>query len=185
MILSSEVVVASIMEAKNTRVVKVDEVEKVIKELMDQFDKKKYDVRIIYNNLDMFQIINGYYVLRDNVDTISEMRKSLYTYSSFEDFKALDLVYDASFISKVLDKKPVHKKTPDEEFIELQKKYIKFLKKLAKENPEAAKDYAIKSLQTSGILDEEGNFKAPYNGEKVNDSDFTRGPRKSLKKKDQ
>ena len=73
---------------------------------------------------------------------------------------------------------------PNQEFIELQKKYIRFLKKLAKENPEAAKEYAIQSLQKSGILDENGELAAPYNGEKVNDTDFTRGPRKSLKKKD-
>ena len=177
MVISREVIVSSIMEAKQTRVVKVEEVNKVIDTLRKEFDKKKIDVNIIWGELNTFKIIDGHYILNDSTDSITQIKKSLYTYADYEDFKILDMIYNQSFILKTLESRETKNKTTNQEYIEQQKKYIKFLKKLAKENPEVAKEYAIESLKASGILDEEGNLKAPYNGNKVNDTDFTRGPK--------
>ena len=185
MVISREVIVSSIMEAKQTRIVKVEEVNKVIDVLRKEFEKKKIDVNIIWGELNTFKIIDGHYILNNNTDTITQIKKSLYTYSRFEDFKILDMVYDQSFILKALESREIKKKTTNEEYIEQQKKYIKFLKKLAKENPELAKEYAIESLKASGILNEEGNLKAPYNGTKLNDTDFTRGPKARQRKQKQ
>ena len=53
---------------------------------------------------------------------------------------------------------------------------INRLKELKKTNPELAKKIAVKDLQKAGILDQDGNLVPPYNGEKVNEDDFTRGP---------
>ena len=64
-----------------------------------------------------------------------------------------------------------------EEEIEEMKKYIQNLKQLSETNPELAKKIARESLQKSGILDEKGELAPPYNGQKVNEDDFTRGPK--------
>ena len=63
-----------------------------------------------------------------------------------------------------------------EEEIKAMNKRIENLKELCKTNPELAKKKARESLQRSGILDKDGNLAAPYNGQKVNEDDFTRGP---------
>lgn len=57
------------------------------------------------------------------------------------------------------------------------KEQIQALKELKQKNPEEAKKEAKEALQRSGILDDSGNLKPPYNGERVNPTDFTRGPR--------
>ena len=57
------------------------------------------------------------------------------------------------------------------------------MKKLSKENPKLAKQEAKKALISIGIIDKDGSLKPPYNGEKVNQDDFERGPRKVLKNK--
>lgn len=63
-----------------------------------------------------------------------------------------------------------------EETIKAMDKYIEDLKKLYKTNPELAKKEAIEALQRAGILGKDGKLASPYNGEKVNKGDFTRGP---------
>lgn len=55
-------------------------------------------------------------------------------------------------------------------------KYIQNLKELKRNNPELAKKIARESLQRSGILDKDGKLAPPYNGQKVNENDFTMGP---------
>ncbi len=52
-----------------------------------------------------------------------------------------------------------------------------------KEKPEEAKRIAKRDLQNAGILDENDNINAPYNGE-INSDDFTRGPKLTREKKD-
>lgn len=58
----------------------------------------------------------------------------------------------------------------------------KQLKNLIEKDPKRAKEESVKRLQSSGILDEKGELKAPYNGQKVNENDFTRGPQTYLRK---
>ena len=48
-------------------------------------------------------------------------------------------------------------------FIKKQQEHLEGLKKLQEVEPELAKEYAKKSLQRSGILDEDGELKEPYN----------------------
>lgn len=64
----------------------------------------------------------------------------------------------------------------NEETIKSMDKYIEDLKQLYKTNPELAKKKAIEDLQRTGILDKDGKLAPPYNGRKVNENDFTRGP---------
>lgn len=59
---------------------------------------------------------------------------------------------------------------------------VKRLEELREKDPKRAKEEAIKGLQSSGILDENGELKAPYNGQKIHENDFTRGPRAHWKK---
>ena len=63
-----------------------------------------------------------------------------------------------------------------EEAIKAMDKYIEDLKELRKTNPELAKKKAKEDLQRAGILDKDGKLASPYNGQKVNEDDFTRGP---------
>ena len=53
---------------------------------------------------------------------------------------------------------------------------MKEFERLMVENPEEAKRIAMEDLMRTGIIDEQGNLKPPYNGVKVNPTDFTRGP---------
>ena len=69
-------------------------------------------------------------------------------------------------------------KTRNELLLEQMKEYRIYLESLSKENPELAKKVAKEDLIRTGIIDEYGNLKPPYNGEKVNQDDFERGPRK-------
>lgn len=46
--------------------------------------------------------------------------------------------------------------------IKKQKEYLELFKELSIKNPEKAKEIARKSLQRSGILDENGELKVPY-----------------------
>ena len=63
-----------------------------------------------------------------------------------------------------------------EETIKEMDKYIEDLKQLYKTNPKLAKNKAREDLQRTGILDKNGKLASPYNGKKVNENDFTRGP---------
>ena len=63
-----------------------------------------------------------------------------------------------------------------EELIKKLEEEIKDLRELYKTNPELAKKKARENLQKTGIIDESGKLLPPYNGQKVNDSDFTIGP---------
>ena len=63
-----------------------------------------------------------------------------------------------------------------EEAIKAMDKYIEDLKELRKTNPELAKKKAKEDLQRAGILDKDGKLAPPYNGQKVNENDFSRGP---------
>ena len=65
----------------------------------------------------------------------------------------------------------------NEETIRKMDKYIENLKQQYKTNPELAKKKAREALQRTGILDKDGKLVPTYNGKKVNESDFTRGPR--------
>lgn len=60
-------------------------------------------------------------------------------------------------------------------------KCIEDLKELRKTNPELAKKKAREDLQRAGILDEKGELAPPYNGQKVNEDDFSRGPGEMMK----
>lgn len=63
------------------------------------------------------------------------------------------------------------------EYIKGMDDYIDKLNRLSEENPEEAKRIARESLIRTGILDEEGNLKYPYNGEEPRNGDFSRGPK--------
>ena len=63
-----------------------------------------------------------------------------------------------------------------EELLKSLEKYLEDLKQLHKTNPELAKKKAKEALQRTGMLDKTGNFLPPYNGQKVNQEDFTMGP---------
>ena len=73
-------------------------------------------------------------------------------------------------------------KTRNELLIEKMNNYKLYLKKLSQHNPELAKVEAKQALIRTGIIDNNGKLKSPYNGKKVNSDDFERGPRKILKK---
>ena len=60
--------------------------------------------------------------------------------------------------------------------IKAMKEEIKDLQNLKKTNPELAKKKAKESLIRMGYIDEQGNVLPPYNGQKVHEDDFTRGP---------
>ena len=63
------------------------------------------------------------------------------------------------------------------DLIEYQQDYLTFLNYLKAEKPQQARQEAMDSLMRTGIIDENCNLKAPYNGENVNEDDFTRGPK--------
>ena len=63
-----------------------------------------------------------------------------------------------------------------EETTKKMDKYIEELKELGKTNPELAKKKARENLQRVGIIDKDGKLAPPYNGQKVNENDFTMGP---------
>ncbi len=67
------------------------------------------------------------------------------------------------------------------EAITAMDKCIEDLKELRKTNHELAKKKAREDLQRVGILDEEGKLAPPYNGKKVNEDDFSRGPKATCK----
>ncbi len=73
-------------------------------------------------------------------------------------------------------------KTRNELLIEKMNNYELYLKKLSQHNPELAKVEAKQALIRTGIIDKDCKLKPPYNGEKVHEDDFERGPRKILKK---
>lgn len=68
-----------------------------------------------------------------------------------------------------------------EEVIKTMNKAIEDLKELSKTNPELAKKKARENLHRAGILDKDGELAPPYNRQKVNEDDFTRGPREMRK----
>ena len=76
----------------------------------------------------------------------------------------------------------MNNKKRQELILEQMNNYKLYLEKLHKENPELAKIESKNALIRIEIIDEEGNLVPPYNGEKVHDDDFERGPRKILKK---
>ena len=63
------------------------------------------------------------------------------------------------------------------DFCQYQKEYLTYLRYLNDNDPQQARKLSEDSLLRTGIIDENGNLKPPYDGEKVNDDDFTRGPR--------
>ena len=63
-----------------------------------------------------------------------------------------------------------------EEAIKEMEEYIQSLKQLRETNPELAKKIVRERLQNSGILDKKGALAPPYNGQKIYEEDFTRGP---------
>ena len=64
----------------------------------------------------------------------------------------------------------------NEELVKRMNEYLEYLKKTYETNPELARKKAKEALQRTGILDEKGKIAPPYNGNKVNADDFTRGP---------
>ena len=74
-------------------------------------------------------------------------------------------------------------KTRYELLLEDLKNYQSYMEMLLTKNPELAKKASKDALTQIGIIDEAGNLKPPYNGEKVNPDDFERGPKKVLKGK--
>ena len=89
--------------------------------------------------------------------------------------ESLTIKSDSEFEKRLQNHQPIYNPASIDEVDRLDT-YLKQFKALAKEQPEEAKKIAFKRLQDSGIIDETGNLKPPYNGEKVNESDFTRGP---------
>ncbi len=73
-------------------------------------------------------------------------------------------------------------KTKNELLLEQMENYKIYFEKLSKENPELAKVEASEALVRIGIIDKKGKLRPPYNGEKVNQDDFERGPKKLIKK---
>ena len=65
----------------------------------------------------------------------------------------------------------------EQEFLDFQIKHLEELRQLALKDKEKAKQIAISELIDAGILGEDGNFISPYNGEVVNDNDFSMGPK--------
>lgn len=63
-----------------------------------------------------------------------------------------------------------------QEAIKAMDKCIEDLKELRKTNPELAKKKARENLYRAGIIDIDGKLAPPYNGKKINEDDFTRGP---------
>jgi len=63
-----------------------------------------------------------------------------------------------------------------EKALKAMDKCIEDLKELRKTNPELAKKKAREDLQRIGVLDKDGKLAPLYNGQKVNEDDFTRGP---------
>ena len=59
-----------------------------------------------------------------------------------------------------------------ESFIKTKKE----LQELGEKDPDLARAKAIEALKRMGLIGEDGKLTPPYNGEKVNDEDFTRGP---------
>lgn len=92
--------------------------------------------------------------------------------------ESLTIKPNSEFGEKLQNHQPIYNNE-----VERLDTYLKRLKALAKEHPEEAKKIAIKRLQDSGIIDETCNLKPPYNGEKINESDFTRGPQLIKNKK--
>lgn len=72
-------------------------------------------------------------------------------------------------------------KTRNELLIEKMNNYELYLKKLSQHNPEQAKVEAKDALIRIGIINNNGKLKPPYNGEKVHEDDFERGPKKIMK----
>lgn len=64
-----------------------------------------------------------------------------------------------------------------DEYLDEMKKYIDDFKRMADENREKAREASLEALKRTGILDEEGNLKYPYNGEEPRGLDFSRGPK--------
>ena len=62
--------------------------------------------------------------------------------------------------------------------IEYLKDMDRYLEKLKKMDKKKAIKYNFGALRRIGIIDNGGNLKAPYNGEKINSDDFTRGPKR-------
>jgi hypothetical protein len=60
----------------------------------------------------------------------------------------------------------------DQDFGDYQIEKLRALKKLAEEDPENAKKYALRNLQRAGILDENGELAYPYN-ESIKDENTT------------
>ena len=73
-------------------------------------------------------------------------------------------------------------KTNSEILLESQSQYLEELRRLAENDPEKAKEVCAEALIRSGIINDAGELKAPYNGESVNPDDFTRGPKLTKKK---
>lgn len=65
-----------------------------------------------------------------------------------------------------------------EDAIKQMNKYIEDLKELRRTNPELARKIAKEGLKRAGILDKDGKLTPQYNGQKVHEDDFTRGPKK-------
>lgn len=66
--------------------------------------------------------------------------------------------------------------TQTEKVLKCLDEEIKYLDELRKTNPKEAKRVAHNWLVSMGYIDEDGNILPPYNGQKVNEDDFTMGP---------
>ena len=64
----------------------------------------------------------------------------------------------------------------DDDYIKKMNEYIEKIKELRKTNPELSRKMAKDGLKRAGIIDDNGNLIPPYNGQRVNEDDFTRGP---------
>ena len=90
-------------------------------------------------------------------------------------------------MKKEIDKEPtvmVDGRTEAEIMLDLQKNTLADLNELYEKNPEEAKKIVTEDLMKSGILNENLELKAPYNGEHIHSDDFTRGPKLTRKKED-
>lgn len=77
----------------------------------------------------------------------------------------------------------IKRRRTDEQVLDSMNKYLKYFTDLMESDPEKAKEIAKEHLQATGIIDERGELKPPYNGEKVNETDFTRGPKLKREKR--
>ena len=150
---------------------------------MDKMDREtKYEViKKILNTANpilVYNIITELWV-QDDPDNVEDRRVELVDY-----LKEMNVFWNEHNVDLTSRQQvQVVESNSYEAMLERQRKTLKEFEKLVASDPDKAKAVAREALIRTGIIDENSNLKVPYNGEVVNEDDFTRGPRLSRKKK--